>query len=247
MRNILIAFALYAVTASANPALHGTWSAANVQGKPLLVEFAPGGTGKLNGAPMKWSTLGGALFVQQAGQVANYGFKVQGDKLLVYPNGQLQPMTLTKGSEAYDTAMKNQPKQAAAVAGAAPGKGAGSVSSGGNGQELVGKWCDVGAMSTYQGGSSHMACFELRADGTYSYSAESSRSVNTSTVYGGTASQSSDSGRWSYNGAQLVAQSRNGQTHTYNLEKRNHPKNKRDPMICLNGACYVTFYNKPAW
>jgi hypothetical protein len=27
---------------------------------------------------------------------------------------------------------------------------------------------------------------------------------------------------------------------------RRIPKNKRDPMICLNGACYVTFYNKPA-
>ena len=30
-------------------------------------------------------------------------------------------------------------------------------------------------------------------------------------------------------------------------EKRNHPKNKRDPMICLNGECYVTFSNKPPW
>jgi len=27
----------------------------------------------------------------------------------------------------------------------------------------------------------------------------------------------------------------------------NHPKNKRDPMICLNGECYVSYYNKPAW
>ena len=247
MRNILIAFALYAATASANPALHGIWSAANVQGKPLLVEFAPGGTGKLNGAPMKWSTLGGALFVQQAGQVTNYGFKVQGDKLLVYPSGQLQPMTLSKGSEAYDTAMKSQPKQATAVAGAASGKGAGSVSSGGNGQELVGKWCDMHTMMNNQGGSSRMACFELRPDGTYTYSAESSRSVNTNTMYGGTNSQSADSGRWSYDGARLTAHSRSGKVSNSALEKRNHPKNKHDPMICLDGACYVTFYNKPAW
>src|SRR5437016_6487539 len=153
MRTIALAFALalYAAIASANPALHGTWSAASVQGQPLLVEFAPGGAGKLNGAPMKWSTLGGALFVQQNGQVANYGFKVQGDKLLVYPSGQLQPMTLSRGSEAYDAAIKVRPKQAAAVA-----------PSGGNGQELAGKWCDVGAMSSSQGGSSHMACMELR-------------------------------------------------------------------------------------
>jgi hypothetical protein len=103
------------------------------------------------------------------------------------------------------------------------------------------------SMSTYQGGSSSMACFELKPDGTYTYNAESSRSVNTSTMSGGTASQSSDAGRWSYKGNQLIAQSRSGQTYTYNLEKRNHPKNKSDPMICLNGQCYVTFYNKPAW
>src|SRR5437879_3857902 len=93
MRTIFFAFALalFAASASANPALYGTWSAPEVQGKPLLVEFAAGGNGKVNGAPMRWSTLGGALFIQQNGQVANYGFKVQGDKLLVYANGQAQP------------------------------------------------------------------------------------------------------------------------------------------------------------
>ena len=30
-------------------------------------------------------------------------------------------------------------------------------------------------------------------------------------------------------------------------EKRSHLKNKRDPMLCLNGECYVTFSNKPPW
>jgi hypothetical protein len=234
MRTILaFLLALACAQAFANPALHGTWSAAEVDGKPLLVEFAAGGTGKANGQPIRWSALGGALFVQQNGQTASYGFKVEGEKLLVYPQGQAQPVTLTRGSGAYDAAMKHQPKPAAK---------AGSTASG-NGQELVGKWCDVGAMSTGGGSSSRMACIELRADGTYTYNAESSRSVSA----GSTASQSSDAGRWSYKGGQLIAQSRSGQTRTYSLEKRNHPKNKRDPMICLDGACYVTFYNKPAW
>ncbi|HEY5898473.1 MAG TPA: hypothetical protein VIV54_12970 [Burkholderiales bacterium] len=245
MRTILaLALGLFlAASAFANPALHGTWSAADVEGKPLLVEFAAGGTGQANGQPIRWSTLGGALFIQQNGQTASYGFKVQGDKLLVYPQGQMQPTVLSKGSAAYDAAMKAQPKTASPAQSASPAK-AGAQSSG---QELVGKWCDMGGMSTYQGSSSRMACIELRADGTYTYNAESSRSVNTSTVYGGTASQSSDAGRWTYNGSQLIAQSRSGQTTTYNLEKRNHPKNKRDPMICLNGSCFVTYYNKPAW
>ena len=242
MRNILFAFALaiFAASASANPALIGTWSAAEVQGKPLLVEFAAGGKGKVNGEPMQWSTLGGALFIQHKGQVTNYGFKVVGDKLQVYVNGSAQPATLSKGSEAYDAAMKQQAKQAAAPA---------SVSSGSNGQELVGKWCDMHTMMSTQGqgGSSRMACMELKADGTYAYNAESSRSVNTNTMYGGTNSQSSDSGRWSYDGARLTAHSRTGKVASYALEKRNHPKNKRDPMICLDGTCYVTYYNKAAW
>ena len=72
-------------------------------------------------------------------------------------------------------------------------------------------------------------------------------SANAPGMSGGTASQASDAGRWSYNGAQLTAQSRSGKVSSYTLEKRNHPKNKRDPMICLDGTCYVTFYNKPAW
>lgn len=234
----IFAFALtlfLTTIAFANPALHGTWSAANVQGRPLKVEFAANKTGKINDQPMKWDTLGGALFIQQNGQVASYGFKVEGNKLLVSGGDLREPATLTKGSAAYDKAMK-----AAAVA---PAKAGAHTQSSGNGQELVGKWCDVGAMSTGGGSSSRMACFELKPDGTYTYNAESSRSVSA----GSYASQSSDAGRWSYKGGQLIAQSRNGQTHTYNLEKRNHPKNKRDPMICLNGACYVTYYNKPAW
>ena len=229
---IIFAFALaplLGALAFANPSLHGTWSAPNVQGRPLKVDFSPDGSGKINDAPMRWQVLGGALFIQQNGQVATYGFKVDGDKLHVSGGDLAQPATLTKGTAAYEAAI---PK-------AKPSAGAASS----NGQELVGKWCDVRSMSNYSGGSSSMACFELKPDGTYTYNAESSRSVSA----GSTASQSSDSGRWSYKGGQLVAQSRSGQTQTYNLEKRNHPKNQRDPMICLNGACYVTFYNKPAW
>src|SRR5215213_10434153 len=172
---VAFTFALFfATTAIGNPALHGTWSAADVLGQPLLVEFTAGGTGKANGQPMRWSVLGGALFIQQNGQTATYGFKVEGEKLLVYANGQPQPTTLTKGSAAYDAAMKAKAATTAKSA-VAPAK-AGAPSSG-NGQELVGKWCDVGAMSTGGGSSSRMACMELKADGTYTYNAESSRSV----------------------------------------------------------------------
>ena len=74
MRTIVAcALALFFTIAFANPALHGTWSAANVQGRPLKVEFGADGSGKINDQPMKWQTLGGALFIQQHGQVASYG------------------------------------------------------------------------------------------------------------------------------------------------------------------------------
>jgi hypothetical protein len=93
------------------------------------------------------------------------------------------------------------------------------------------------------GGSSRSACFELRADGTYLYQ----HAGSSSGAYGSTASQSSGAGRWRVSGNQLTAQSQRGNVNTYTLEKRNHPKNKRDPMICLDGECYVTFHNKPPW
>lgn len=92
-----------------------------------------------------------------------------------------------------------------------------------------------------------MECFQLDADGSYAYSYEGSMSASAPGMHGGTASQSSDSGRWRYDGERLTAQSRSGKVASYALEKRNHPRNKRDPMICLDGTCYVTFYNKPAW
>jgi hypothetical protein len=72
-------------------------------------------------------------------------------------------------------------------------------------------------------------------------------SANAPGMWGGTSSQSADSGRWSVAGNRITAQSRSGQTNSYTLEKRNNPKNRRDPMICLDGDCYTTYYNRPPW
>jgi len=105
----------------------------------------------------------------------------------------------------------------------------------GNGQELVGKWCKVTNFQRQRRQHLTLGVLRANANGTYTYAYEGSMSVQA----GSTASQSGDAGRWSYNGSQLVAQSRSGRTANYNLVKRNHPKNKGDPMICLNDACYV--------
>jgi hypothetical protein len=235
---LLLAFAL---PAQANPALHGTWSAASVNGRPLVVSFEAGGAGKINGAPMQWQTLGKLLFIQQNGQVASYSYDVQGEKVLVSGGDLAGIATLSRGTAAADAARKNAAAQPKAAQGGAP---AGPS----DGRELVGKWCQMSTFTANRGGGSQRsACFELRADGSYVYQYEGSMSANAPGMWGGTSSQSSDAGRWSSNGAQLTAHSRSGKVSTYQLEKRNHPKNKRDPMICLDGTCYVTFYNKPAW
>lgn len=63
---------------------------------------------------------------------------------------------------------------------------------------------------------------------------------------GGTNQQSQDAGTWSVNGQYIIAQSDNGQRYQYQLELKNHPKN-RDPMICLDGECYVSYFQKAPW
>ena len=65
-------------------------------------------------------------------------------------------------------------------------------------------------------------------------------------AWGGTSSSSSDAGRWSATANSITAQSNSGKTTTYSLEKRNHQKT-RDPMLCLDGECYVTYWNKAHW
>jgi hypothetical protein len=223
---LLVSIASFVLAAHASPALHGTWSVA-LDGQPFVVTFDPGGAGKVNGVAMKWQTMGKLLFVQQqGGQVITYSWEVKGDKLSVAGGDLNAPVALSRGTAAATTVKKS-------VSAAAPS----------GGQELVGKWCKMSSFSANSGGSSRSTCFELRADGSYTYQHEGSMSGTT----GSMASQSSDAGRWKVSGNQLTAQSRSGQVNTYTLEKRNHPKNKRDPMICLNGECYVTFYNKPAW
>jgi hypothetical protein len=230
---VLLVLALaFSLHAHASPALHGTWSAV-VDGQPLVVVFEGNGSGKVNGKPMQWQTLGQLLFVQVQGDPAeSYAFAVKGEKLSV--SGANLNVTFSKGAAAASKA------PATAVV---PAK-AGTPS---NGQELVGKWCKMSTLTTNSGGSSRSTCFELKADGSYTYQHEGSMSAQAPGMWGGTASQSSDAGRWKVSGSQLTAQSRSGTVNTYRLEKRNHPKNKRDPMICLDGECYVTFYNKPPW
>jgi hypothetical protein len=221
--------------------LNGAWSA-NVNGQPLVVEFSGTGTGKVNGEPMRWQVLGNLLFVDRQGQVTTYQHQLQGDKLSVAGGDLDGVVVLTRGTGAADAA------RAAQAAGGGKASGGGGGASGGNGQELVGKWCKGSSFTANSGGgSSRMTCIELRPDGSYTYHSEGSMSAQAPGMWGGTASQSGDAGRWRYDGGRLVAVSQRGQTSSYALEKRNHPKNRNDPMICLDGDCYTTAWRKNPW
>ncbi len=234
MRTFLLSLWLLLASAPAlaNPALHGTWSAV-VNGQPMVVSFAAGGGGTVDGQPMRWQTMGPVLFIEQDGDVATYQFQVQKQQLSVSGGIFSGTVTFARGTAAAKSAK------------GAPG---GPAAASGGGQELIGKWCKGGAFGASSGGgSSSMTCFELRGDGSYSYQHEGSISAYSSGMYGGSASQSSDAGRWSVSGNRFTARSQGGQVNTYTLEKRNHPKNPRDPMLCLDGDCYTTYFQRAPW
>jgi hypothetical protein len=224
------ALAAFCTCAAADPALTGTWSGA-VDGQALTVTFDGKGGGRVDGRPIRYQATGAMLMVEDRGEVALYQFQVRGNQLFV-AGGQLPgTITLTRGTAGA--------AQAAAAAAARP--------AGGSPQDLVGKWCKGSNFSANSGGgSSSMACFELRADGSYVYGSERSASAYGGGMWSGTSGSSGDSGRWSATASSITAHSASGRVSTYQLERRNHPKN-RDPMLCLDGDCYTTYWRKAPW
>ena len=225
----------FAAAAAQAAGLAGIWSG-SVDGEALVLQLGADGNGTLNGGPIRYQVLGQQLLIQNGDELNSYGFELKGDSLHVSGGDLEAPVTLRRGK---------------AAAQAKPGKlPAGPVAQGGPAQELAGKWCWITNFNANLGGGSQTSrCFELRADGNYVYDGESSISAyseGNSGLYGGTASSSHDEGRWSLSGGALVAQSSSGSVTRYRLEKRNHPKN-HDPMICLDGDCFVTYWKKSPW
>jgi len=119
----------------------------------------------------------------------------------------------------------------------------GVAGAGGVRMELVGKWCWMTQTNVLNGARQSNRCLTLNGNGSYLYEGlTDSYGPN-----GGATGQSSDAGTWTATENTITAHSRSGKTVTYRLEKRNHPKNVRDPMIVLDGQPFVTFYNKPPW
>jgi hypothetical protein len=110
------------------------------------------------------------------------------------------------------------------------------------GPDLSGSWCSMSQYNANSGGSQHQTCFDLHPDGTYAYGYEGSSSGPN----GGVSGSSSDAGWWRASGNVITVRSRTGTTTSYRYELRNHPRNG-DPMICVEGQCFVTVWARAPW
>ena len=217
-----------AMNSTSGGSIVGTWS-----GNGETIEFKNNGQCLYMGQTMAYQLSGNNIVLQTAQGQVPLAYSLTGNQLTISGGGL--SYTYSRGGTSPN------------AAGATMSPGTGTSGKGRVAQELVGKWCWTNVTSTNSGGRISERCITLNGDGSYQYEAESSMSVNTNAYAGGTNSQSSDRGTWSYDGVRIYYNSQMGQgSGSYLLEKRNHPKNN-DPMIVLDGETYVTYYQKPRW
>lgn len=202
--------------------LIGVW-----ESDEATVEIRKGGTLTINGEKYRYKVAGKTIVVSSDEGSMDFPFQLSGDRLTVVVEGRRVVYTRVS-----DKVVEDDEESA----------GTSQRGSGGRiAMELVGKWC---YMSNLTGSNSRMSnrCFTLFEDGTYEYYAETSSSGSVAS----SASQESDSGRWSVSGNTIIAYSNTMGRVVYPFEKRNHPKTG-DPMIILDGDAYVTAYQKTPW
>jgi hypothetical protein len=202
--------------------LTGTWS-----GNNETLEFRADGYCLYLGQTFPYQANNGQVtFHTNQGNI-QFAYSIDGNALTLSANGQ--QVVYTRGhQQAGNTGNK-------------------ATSTGQVAMDLVGQWCWIDVNSYNQGSSASSRCITLNADGTYTYFSDASRSVNTPDFYGGTTSQSNDSGTWSLQGDRIYYQSSQYGAGSYKLERRNHPRNVNDPMIVLDGEAYVTATARPPW
>lgn len=116
--------------------------------------------------------------------------------------------------------------------------GSSGKSSKSGGKEIAGEWCKFSNSTNYS--YSSQTCITLYANGTYTYSGNSS----TSGSYGSTAGQSGDSGTWSYDGKVLHINSRSSGSIQYSCTKT---YSGRDVALNIDGTVFVTTQNRGGW
>ncbi|MBS1976105.1 MAG: hypothetical protein JST46_01965 [Bacteroidetes bacterium] len=198
--------------------LLGVWS-----GNGEMIEFRPDGQCIYLGNTFPYQISQGHVVLTTGQGPVSFGYTVKGQALTLTANGQQVVYYKAQGTESL-------------AAKSVTGKGQVAM-------ELVGQWCYMNMTNNSQ----TSRCITLNADGTYLYTYEGSRTVNTSELYGSTASQDNDKGTWYVQGDRIYYQSQSKGAGSYRLEKRNHPKNVNDPMIVLDGEPYVTATQKAPW
>jgi hypothetical protein len=182
----------------------------------------------------------GKMFIQNTA----YRYTVQGNTLTLIGNDGSLPMPFQLNGNSLTVSLNGQTAVLTRVTGAAQG---GSGGGGAGIAELAGKWCYFSSFSANAGGGSMTdECFTINANGTYSYHREGSISAYAGGMYGGTASQTDDRGTVQLQGTILMVNSQSQGASSYNVTKRNHEKTG-DAMLCLDGRCFVTAYQRPAW
>jgi hypothetical protein len=115
-------------------------------------------------------------------------------------------------------------------------------------EELAGSWAWITNFNANNGGGRTTSkILTLNANGTYEFHAETDNSGYGNDFNWGAWSSSNDAGTWTATDSSITFQSQGGKTTTYSLEKKNHPKNVRDPMIVLDGQPFVTYGPKDPW
>lgn len=231
MRQLLPVIAILVSAIAHAESITGQWQG-QLNGQPLSLQLNADGSGTLDGNAIQYATQNSMLMIQSDNGLMAYSFQLKGNTLTVMGGDLPSVLTLKRGL---------------ASAGKSNTQGQQQASSGINPGLLAGKWCLVTSFSANAGGGSYSSkCFILEANGRYTYGSERSMDAYGGGMWGGTNSQSGDAGRWTATRNSITAVSDSGQTSRYGMELRNHPKTN-DPMICLDGDCYVTQYQKQSW
>lgn len=188
-------------------------------GEGEVIEFRNDGKIRYAGELYMYELSQGHLLIETPAVKVNFAYSIKNGNLVLTTEGQRSVYTkMTSGAQSQ-TKMDRNPA------------------------DLVGQWCYMKSST----GSYTGRCITLRADGTYLFQEERSRSVQTESVAGGTASQGADSGTWYVHGDRIYYQSTTEGPGSFKLERRNHPINKNDPMIVLDDEPFVTTVSRPPW
>ncbi|MCP9768092.1 hypothetical protein EGI22_09215 [Lacihabitans sp. LS3-19] len=196
------------------------------------LEFKANGTGLYNTKPFSYTLNGNTLISRDETGENQFIVMFIGKAMTLM--GQGVNATFTRGHSGYKASQD-----------------ANATSSNNNpgsslDQSIVGKWCYISSLTSSNASSSYSRCLVINSNGTYTYNAEGSISGYGGGGYGGSSSQSADSGTWQLSGNRIYVKSRKEGQKVYTFEKRNHPKNG-DPMIIIDGEAYVTFYQRKPW